>query len=366
MSTLLFFSREGHASNICHFLFTVGAPSYLAPLFFQKGISLTSIPCKIGEKIVFDRLFKFWREIDLINNNQFGFLRGRSTATQLLSTFNDWAKSRNLSIPTDVIFLDLAKAFDSVPHERLLLKLKSNGIDGCMLNWLIHFLVGRKSCSDWSCVTSGTPQGTILGPLLFLLYINDITECVSSTVKLYADDTKIYREIIDPIIDCQLLQNDLTNISEWARKWQLRFNADKCESLRITHSRDKSVTNYFLGQPLKDVNNFKDLGVTITKDLSWSNHISITVNKANKVLGFVKRSVGTANVNVFSMFYKSLVRPILEYAAPVWCPYLVKDIHALENVQRRAYRLVLNQRKGDMSYEDRPMQTAKMVYSFRP
>ena len=138
-------------------------------------------------------------------------------------------------------------------------------------------------CSDWSCVTSGTPQGTILGPLLFLLYINDITECVSSTVKLYADDTTIYREIIDPIIDCQLLQNDLTNISEWARKWQLRFNADKCESMRITHSRDKSVTNYFLGQPLKDVNNFKDLGVTITKDLSWSNHISITVNKANKV-----------------------------------------------------------------------------------
>ena len=123
-----------------------------------------------------------------------------------------------------------------------------------------------------------------------MLYINDITECVSSTVKLYADDTKIYREIIDPIIDCQLLQNDLTNISEWARKWQLRFNADKCESMRITHSRDKSVTNYFLGQPLKDVNNFKDLGVTITKDLSWSNHISITVNKANKVLVATTRS----------------------------------------------------------------------------
>ena len=182
----------------------------------HRPTSLTSIACKIGEKIVFDRMIKFWREIDLINSNQFGFLRGRSTATQLLSTFNDWAKSRNLSIPTDVIFLDLAKAFDSVPHERLLLKLKSNGIDGSLLNWLRHFLVGRKqrvvvrgSCSDWSRVTSGTPQGTILGPLLFLLYINDITECISSTVKLYADDTKIYREISDPITDCQLLQDDL-------------------------------------------------------------------------------------------------------------------------------------------------------------
>ena len=325
-----------------------------------RPISLTSIACKIGEKIVFDRMIKFWREIDLINNNQFGFLRGRSTATQLLSTFNDWAKSRNLSTPTDVIFLDLAKAFDSVPHERLLLKLKSNGIDGSLLNWLRHFLVGRKqrvvvrgSCSDWSCVTSGTPQGTILGPLLFLLYINDITECISSTVKLYADDTKIYREIIDPIIDCQILQDDLNNLSEWARKWQLRFNADKCESMRITHSRDRSETNYFLEKPLKDVHNFKDLGVTITKDLSWGNHIGITVNKANKVLGSIKRSVGTADTNVFSMLYKSLVRPILEYAVPVWCPYLVKDIHALENVQRRASRLALNQRKGQMSYEDR-------------
>ena len=325
-----------------------------------RPISLTSIVCKIGEKIVFDRMFNFWCETDLINNNQFGFLRGRSTATQLLSTFNDWAKSRSSSIPTDVIFLDLAKAFDSVPHERLLLKLKSNGINGCLLTWLRHFLVGwkqrvvvRGSCSDWSYVISGTPQGTFLGPLLFLLYINDITERISSTVKLYADETKINREINDSTRDYHLLQDDLNNLSDWARKWQLRFNADKCESMRITHSRDKSETNYFLEKPLKDVDNFKDLGVTITRDLSRGNHISISVIKANKILGSIERSVGTANANVFSMLYKSLVRPILEYAAPVWCSYLVKDILTLENVQRRASRLVLNQRKGDMPYEDR-------------
>ena len=130
--------------------------------------------------------------------------------------------------------------------------------------------------------------------------------------------------------------------------------ADKCESMRITHSRDRSETNFFLDKPLKDVDNFKDLSVTITRDLSWGNHISLTVNKANKVLGSIKRSVGTANTCVFSMLYKSLFRPILEYAVPVWCPYLVKDIHALENVQQRASsRLALNQCKGYMSYEDR-------------
>ena len=303
-------------------------------------------------------MHKFWQKTGLINKNQFGFLKGRSTVTQLLSSLNDWAKSRNLSRPTDVVFLDLAKAFDRVPHERLLLKLKSNGIDGCLHAWLRpHFLTctGRRqrvilrgTRSNWSSVTSGTPQGTVLGPLLFFIYINDITNGASSTVKLYADDTKIYCQIVDSIKDRQLLQMDLSNLMEWARKWQLRFNADKCESMRITHTR--SITQYMLDKPLKDVKSFKDIGITISKDLSWDNHISITVNKANNLLGLIKRSVGTTNVNVFSTLYLSLVRPILEYAVPVWCPYLVKDIRALESIQRRASRLALNQHKGEMPY----------------
>ena len=135
---------------------------------------------------------------------------------------------------------------------------------------------------------------------------------------------------------------------EWARKWQLRFNADKCESIRITHTGDKSIMQYMLGKLLKGVKGFKDLGIMISKDLSWDNHISITVNKANNLLGLIKRSVGTTNVNVFSTLYLSLVRPILEYSVPVWCPYLVKDIHALASIQRRASRLALNQHKGEM------------------
>jgi len=147
-----------------------------------RPISLTCISSKIGKKFVFDRMIGFWREIDLINSHQFRFLRGRSTAAQLLSTFNDWVKSQDLSIPTDVIFLDLAKAFDSIPDERLLLKLKSNSIDASLLNWLRHFLVGCKqhvvvkgSCYDWSRGTSGTPQGTILGPLLILASYISVT-----------------------------------------------------------------------------------------------------------------------------------------------------------------------------------------------
>ena len=176
--------------------------------------------------------------------------------------------------------LYLAKAFDSIPHERLLLKLNSNDIDGCLLNWLRHFLTGYKqrvasleelALNGQSSVTSGTPQGTILGPILFLLYINDITECVSSTIKLYADDSKIYREIVDSITDSSaspsgpahrpIAVNGLINGSYVLM--QISTN-----SRVITHSRDKSVTIYTLGKTLKDVHSFNALGVRIIKDLS--------------------------------------------------------------------------------------------------
>ena len=123
--------------------------------------------------------------------------------------------------------------------------------------------------------------------------------------------------------------------------------------MRITHSRDNSSADYTLGTTLKDVKSFKDLGVEISKDLSWSQHISTIVNKANQVLGLIRRTVGTANTSTFSLLYNSLVRPLLEYAVPVWNPYLVKDIHAIENVQRRASRLALRQKRGDMPYEER-------------
>jgi hypothetical protein len=179
-------------------------------------------------------------------------------------------------------------------------------------------------------------------------------DCILSKVKLYADDTKIYREIKDPVLDTHILQNDLNSLDEWAHTWQLKFNVEKCETMRLTHSNDTLKSSYTLGTSiLKDTESFKDLGVTVSRDLTWSKHVCITVNKANKILGTIKRSVGTANTKVFSMLYNALVRPILEYAAPVWNPYLVKDIHAIEKVQRRASRLALRQKRGEMSYEER-------------
>ena len=226
--------------------------------------------------------------------------------------------------------------------------------------WIRNFLTNRRqrvvlrgNCSDWSPVISGVPQGTVLGPILFIIYINDISANITSTVKIYADDTKIYRKIMEPDKDIPALQLDLNKLSDWANKWQLRFNPEKCEVMRVTHSRDRSKPSYSLGTQLKSVDSAKDLGVTINYDLSWGKHVSYIVNKANKVLGIIRRSLGNDNRYAFSCLFKSLVRPILEYAVPVWSPYQKKDIESLEKVQRRASRLALKQKRGEMSYEDR-------------
>jgi len=163
---------------------------------------MVAIVCKMAEKIVGSRVTAFWSEHQVLNPHQFGFLKGKSPLAQLFSCFHDWSSSRNNSKITDVVFLDPSKAFDSVPHERLLLKLNKYGIDGPLLLWLRHFLTYRQQrvgirgiYSNWSAVTSGVPQGTILGPTLFLIYVNDIPNIVNSSFKLFADDTKIYREL---------------------------------------------------------------------------------------------------------------------------------------------------------------------------
>jgi hypothetical protein len=238
--------------------------------------------------------------------------------------------------------------------------LERYGIDESSLLWFRNFLANRKrvairgTYSSWTHVKSGVPQGTILGPILFLIYVNDISTRAASQIKLYADDTKLYREICDKTLDVQILQADLTHLHDWSKTWQLPFNTDKCEVIRITHARDNSVPIYSLAETcLKSVDQIIDFGVNITKDLLWSQHVAIVISRANKVLGIIKRTVGPVHKLIFSMLYKSLVRPILEYAIPVWSPHLVKDRQALEKVQRRASGIALSQKRQEMSYEER-------------
>jgi len=161
-------------------------------------------------------------------------------------------------------------------------------------------------------VTSGVPQGTILGPILFLIYVNDILNIVNSSVKLFADDTKIYRELTHDS-DTSALQSDLDSLEEWTRNWQVKFNPEKCDVMRISHEQDKSNHQYYLSNAmLKCVDSYKDLGIIMSRDLSWSNQVDASVNKANKVLGLLRRTIGSKNREIFSVLYRSLVP--LEYA----------------------------------------------------
>ena len=180
---------------------------------------------------------------------------------------------------------------------------------------------------------SGVSQGTILGLILFLIYVTDISFNISSTLRMFADNTKVYRELSNVAEDSEALQCRPATIL--GSKWQLRFNPEKCEVLRITHNRDFSLPTYSLGTSLKSVKHVKDLGISVSSDLSWSDQVNVTINKVYKLLGLVHRTVGSSNSGAFSTLYKSIVRPVLEYAAPVWNPYLVKDVLALERVQRR-------------------------------
>ena len=199
-------------------------------------------------------------------------------------------------------------------------------------------------------VRSGIPQGSVLGPLLFVIFINDLPDVVHSTVKIFADDTKIYSKI-NSYEDSELLQRDLDKLYEWAELWQLRFNAKKCKVMHqgnANHQFQYKMDN----QTLERVTDEKDLGVTIDNELKFHKHVSLAVSKANQMLGIAKRTFSELDKETLTTVYKTLVRPHLEYGNVIWHPKYVADIQKVESVQRRATKLINNDLK-DKPYQDR-------------
>ena len=189
-----------------------------------RPVSLTSICSRLLETLVKDSIMTHMETNNLFTKHQFGFRGGHSCVTQLLHTFEEWSKAIDDRHSVDVLYLDFRKAFDTVPHQRLLKKLNAYGISGHILNWIEHFLKERKQrvsisghLSDWADVLSGIPQGSVLGPTLFLIFINDLPDRVNSLVKIFADDTKMY-SIINDQSDIDSLQKDLDNLAEWSEK----------------------------------------------------------------------------------------------------------------------------------------------------
>ncbi len=314
-----------------------------------RPVSLTCICCKILEHIVSSNINSHLEEHGIISPNQHAFRKGHSCETQLSHVINDLSKSLDKKKQIDSFILDFEKAFDTVSHDLLKTKLRGYGIDIKTLNWIDAFLSNRKQSvvvnghkSKISNVISGVPQGTVLGPLLFSLYINDIMEGVDSTVRLFADDCVCYREI-NNIEDCKKFQDDIDKLTAWAKKWQMRFQPSKCNIMQLHRKRNIIDYDYKLGDTvLEKVDSIKYLGVTITKDLSWNNHIRNVCNKANRTLGLLKRNLSKCPSEVKMQAYKGLVRPILEYSSPIWDPYTVTLQDQLEATQKRAARFISN------------------------
>ena len=321
-----------------------------------RPISLTCVTCKLLEHIICKHILNHLEQYNILTNLQHGFRSGHSCETQLLITTHDLLTNYDKKIQTDMAILDFSKAFDTVPHTRLLSKLEHYGINGTINNWIKSFLTNRTQSvvvegnqSPHVDVLSGVPQGTVLGPLLFLCHINDLPQHVKSQVRMFADDCLLYRPIKTQH-DQTLFQQDLNSLDTWANMWGMTFNPSKCYIMRNSRSRQPLQHAYTLcGQTLEQVDENPYLGVLINNQLKWKPHINKTIKKANKVLGFLRRNLHMCKPDIKSTAYKALVRPIIEYSSAVWDPYLKGDIEDLEALQRRAARFVTRDYRRDSS-----------------
>ena len=237
-----------------------------------RPISLTSITCKVLEHVVFSSIMSHFDKFSILDDAQHGFRKNRSCVSQLIITLKDFADTLKNKEQTDAILLDFSKAFDKVDHLGLISKLEHYGIRGPLLEWTSSFLIGRKQCvvvdgkaSTPTDILSGVPQGTVLGPLFFLVYINDISKnlSVGTKIRLFADDSLLYRTIRSPK-DCEILQNDLNNLQKWEKLWKMEFHPGKCHLLQITNKNSPIHFNYKIHNTLlTKVDCAKYLGIII-------------------------------------------------------------------------------------------------------
>lgn len=325
-----------------------------------RPVSITSISCKLLEHIICSNIMRHLDQNDILTEAQHGFRRHRSCETQLITVCTDFVNSINEGGQTDAILLDFSKAFDKVHHQSLLLKLEHYGIIDNIHSWINSFLSNRSQkvmvdnkLSSSKRVMSGVPQGSVLGPLLFLVYINDMPGVVSegSHLKLFADDSLLYRKIKTEK-DTGTLQDDLNALQKWEQEWKMEFHPKKCQIISFTNKRNPIQNEYTIhGETLERTASATYLGVTMDEKLNWNEHIEKTCTKANQRLGFLKRILGTCPKSAKEKAYKAFVRPILEYSACVWDPHSQRNITKVEQVQRRAFRFVhsIKERKASIS-----------------
>ena len=317
-----------------------------------RPVSLTSVSCKILESIIRDDVTQHLDKNHLIKNSQHGFRRGRSCASNLLSFLERTTAAVDKGEAVDIVFLDFAKAFDKVPTKRLLKKVWAHGIRGKIYDWIKVWLEDRVQrvvlngeASVWAAVLSGVPQGSVLGPLLFLIFINDLDEAGSAAeiIRKFADDTKVAQPIRtngdggNP--DQQKLQDALDGLVEWAGRWGMSFNVQKCKVMHV--GRDNSKLPYFMaGLQLETTEEERDLGVVMSNKLKPGPQCLKAAKTAQQVLGQILRAFHARDKKIYIQLYKTYVRPHLEFACPAWSPWTAADRDTLEKVQQRAVRQV--------------------------
>ena len=322
-----------------------------------RPVSLTNVIGKVMERIVKEQLTHFVESNALLSKSQHGFRTGRSVLTNMIDFFNQTTKWLDEGRSFDVLYLDFAKAFDKVCHQRLIMKLYGMGIRGKILDWLADWLRGRKqrvrvdgAYSGWEEVASGVLQGSVLGGLLFNLFIDDIDETAEDALVLkFADDTKIAR-IVEGPQDMERMQRTITNLSAWSRKWGMTFNTAKCKVLHCgnRNSRYKYMMD---GTEIGEAIEERDLGIQVTGSMKPSRQCAAVAKSANFALGQLLRAFHYRGKRSLIPLFKTFVRPKLEFSAAAWSPWTEGDCKSLEKVQERLIRS-LSDVRGD-NYEDK-------------
>ncbi|XP_065645257.1 uncharacterized protein LOC136075750 [Hydra vulgaris] len=277
-----------------------------------RPVSLRSIPCKLMESLVTNDIVNHLSKLNLISQSQHGFVKNKACVTNLLESNDYITKCLANKNAVDVVYLDFSKAFDTISHKLLIIKLKAYGIVGDLLDWIEDFLTDRKQrvvlgehVSDWAHVTSGVPHGSVLGPILFIIYINDLPDNLKCVSKLYADDSKLMNELRVKNIpnDTTDIQIDLNKITEWTKVWLIKLNLEKCKVMHMASNNPRSnyslqdTTNY-LNYDLEKSDVEKDLGIFVSSNAKYFNQVIHASNKANRMLNMLKKHIYIKGFNV--------------------------------------------------------------------
>ena len=316
-----------------------------------RPVSLLSTIGKIMERIMFKYIYNHFHKNFLLSIWQSGFRPGSSTVTQLLELYNSFCAAVEANKEIRIVFLDISKAFDRVWHQGLIYKLKKWGISGQVLDWLSDYLKDRfqrvvvnGQKSEWNHITAGVPQGSVLGPLLFLVFINDITDVIKHCkIRIFADDTCLFITVDNSNQAAELINEDLKSIEKWANKWLVKFSPEKTESMLITlkkHQKNVHPPLFLKGALITNVDRHKHVGVWLDSSLSWSYHINEIVNNASTKLNLLNYFKFKSSRKTLESMYFTFIRPLFEYACVLWAGSNDKDLNKLEKLQVDAMRIV--------------------------